>query len=323
MMLGEEGRSMRAIRIWKPLFLLLVLVFIMAYNCSASEEDLIYAHVNESVLTIVPAENSSAEAFIELLRENDMTVEMHDYGDFEKVGPLGISLQQNNEQITTEPGDVILYQGDQITIYYDENSWNFTRLGKVQGVSQDELKELLGNGDVTVTFSLSSEIPGNRSDVLVVIFSRTGHTKPLAEYIAEELDADLYEIEAKIPYTDEDIQYYTDCRADREQQDPSARPEIAGELPDLSGYETIFIGYPIWHGQAPKIIYTFLEGVDIEERMIIPFCTSESSPIGTSAENLHEFAPDADWDDGRRFEIGTTKEEISEWLDELGILKDK
>ena len=314
---------MRNIHLWKSLFLLLALVFVMAFNCGASEEDLIYAHVNGSVLTILPAENSSADAFIELLRDNDVTVEMHDYGNFEKVGPLGISLQQNNEQITTEPGDVILYQGDQITIYYDENNWNFTRLGKVQNVSQDELKEILGDGDVAVTFSLSAEIPEHKSDVLVVVFSRTEHTKPLAEYVAEELDADLYEIEAKIPYTDEDIKYYTDCRADREQQDPSARPEIAGELPDLSGYETIFIGYPIWHGQAPKIIYTFLEGIDMEGRKIIPFCTSESSPIGTSAENLHEFAPDADWDDGRRFEIGTTKEEISEWLNGMDLQKDK
>ena len=64
------------------------------------------------------------------------------------------------------------------------------------------------------------------SKVLVVIFSRTGHTKPLAEYIAEDLNADLYEIEAKVPYTDDDIKYYTDCRADREQNDPSSRPEI-------------------------------------------------------------------------------------------------
>ena len=99
--------------------------------------------------------------------------------------------------------------------------------------------------------------------MLVVIFSRTGHTKPLAEYIAEDLNADLYEIEAKVPYTDDDIKYYTNCRADREQNDPSARPEIAGELPDVTGYDTVFLGYPIWHGQAPKIIYTFLEGVQI------------------------------------------------------------
>ena len=114
----------------------------------------ICAYVNGKSLSIRPEKNSSAEAFIEALRKSDITVEMHDYGNFEKVGPLGRTLPRNDERITTEPGDVILYQGNQITIYYDVNSWSFTRLGKVQQLSQDELKEILGKGDVTVTFSL-------------------------------------------------------------------------------------------------------------------------------------------------------------------------
>ncbi|MBR2605395.1 MAG: aldo/keto reductase [Clostridia bacterium] len=280
-----------------------------------------YAHVNGKVMKILAAENSSADAFLDLLKSGDVPVEMHDYGSFEKVGPLGTTLPRNDEQITTEPGDVILYQGDQITIYYDVNNWSFTRLGKVQDLSQAELKDILGSGNVTVTFSLSEgRMEPESSKVLVVIFSRTGHTKPLAEYIAEDLNADLYEIEAKVPYTDDDIKYYTNCRADREQNDPSARPEIAGELPDVTGYDTVFIGYPIWHGQAPKIIYTFLEGVDLSGKTIIPFCTSHSSPLGTSAENLHPLAPDAAWMEGRRFAIGTTAGEISEWVKSLDIL---
>ena len=253
-----------------------------------------YAHVNGSVLSILANDNSSADAFLDLLKAGNITIEMHDYGSFEKVGPLGAILPRNDEMITTEPGDVILYQGNQVTIYYDVNSWSFTRLGKVQDLSQSELKEILGSGNVTVTFSLSEErTEPENGKVLVVIFSRTGHTKPLAECIADELNADLYEIKAKIPYTDNDIKYYTDCRADREQNDPSARPEIAGELPDATGYDAVFLGYPIWHGQAPKIIYTFLEDMDLSGKTIIPFCTSHSSPIGTSAENLHPLAPDA------------------------------
>jgi len=116
-----------------------------------------YAHVNGKVLKILAAENSSADAFLDLLKSGDVPVEMHDYGSFEKVGPLGTTLPRNDEQITTEPGDVILYQGDQVTIYYDVNSWSFTRLGKVQGLSQAELKEILGTGNATVTFSLSEE----------------------------------------------------------------------------------------------------------------------------------------------------------------------
>ena len=118
------------------------------------EERMIYAHVGGKTLRILPAENSSADAFLELLKRGDVTVEMHDYGNFEKVGPLGTSLPRNDEQITTEPGDVILYQGNQITIYYGVNSWSFTRLGKVQDLPQAQLKEILGSGNVTVTFSL-------------------------------------------------------------------------------------------------------------------------------------------------------------------------
>lgn len=155
--------------------------------------------------------------------------------------------------------------------------------------------------------------------VIVVYFSRTGHTKPLAEYIKDELNADVYEIEAKIPYTDDDIKYYTNCRADREQSDPSARPEIAGDLPDLSKYDTVFLGYPIWHGQAPKIIYTFLESVDVSGKTVIPFCTSASSPVGSSANNLHPLAPAAVWKDGTRFAVGTSRETITEWLTQFDL----
>lgn len=82
---------------------------------------------------------------------------MSDYGNFEKVGPLGQSLPTNNQQITTEAGDIILYQGNQITIYYDRNSWNFTRLGKINGVTSRQLRDILGSGDVSVTFSLEKE----------------------------------------------------------------------------------------------------------------------------------------------------------------------
>ena len=100
------------------------------------------------------ADNSSAMAFYELLEKGPVTIKMHDYGSFEKVGSLGTSLPRNDTQITTTAGDIILYQGNQITIYYDTNSWNFTRLGKVDGVTQAELKKILGKGDVTAVFNI-------------------------------------------------------------------------------------------------------------------------------------------------------------------------
>ncbi len=156
------------------------------------------------------------------------------------------------------------------------------------------------------------------ADTLVVVFSRTGNTKPLAQYAADYLNADFFEIEAAVPYTDADIAYYTDCRADREQRDPDARPAIAGAVAQMDSYQTVVIAYPIWHGQAPKIIYTFLESYDFTGKTIIPFCTSASSPLGTSASNLHALAPNAVWKDGRRFAAGTSQAVIEAWLGSMG-----
>ena len=105
-------------------------------------------------VTATLADNSSATAFYELLKKGPLTVDMRDYGSFEKVGSLKTPLPRNDTQITTTAGDIILYQGNQITIYYDTNSWNFTRLGKVDGVTQAELKKILGKGDVTAVFEI-------------------------------------------------------------------------------------------------------------------------------------------------------------------------
>lgn len=121
---------------------------------SEGEETMLYITVNGTTLTATLANNSSAEAFRELLANGPCTIQMSDYGNFEKVGPLGQSLPTNNQQITTEAGDIILYQGNQITIYYDRNSWNFTRLGKINDVTSQQLRDILGSGDVSVTFSL-------------------------------------------------------------------------------------------------------------------------------------------------------------------------
>ena len=99
-------------------------------------------------------DNSSAEALAEKLGSGTLELELHDYGGFEKVGPLPWSLPRNDTSITTEPGDVILYQGDQITIYYDKNTWTFTRLAKIRDTSREELLEALGSGSVTVSVSV-------------------------------------------------------------------------------------------------------------------------------------------------------------------------
>ena len=170
--------------------------------------------------------------------------------------------------------------------------------------------------DSTIASSNSTK---THSKILVAYFSRTGHTEPLAKYAAEILGADLYEITAAVPYTDEDIAYYTDCRADREQKDESARPEISGSVEDMSQYSSVLIAHPIWHGQAPRIISTFLESYDFSGKTLTSFCTSASSPLGTSAENLKKLVPNTTWLDSRRFEIGSTKSDVEEWLNSIGL----
>lgn len=114
-----------------------------------------YLKIGDKILTVTLENNSSVNALLEKLEQNDITIGMEDYANFEKVGDLGFSLPRNDKLITTEPGDIILYQGNSITIYYDTNSWNFTKLGKIDNITQKELKEMLGNGNVTVTFTLN------------------------------------------------------------------------------------------------------------------------------------------------------------------------
>lgn len=158
----------------------------------------------------------------------------------------------------------------------------------------------------------SSDNESNYS--IVVYFSRTNNTENVANYIVDVTNSSSYEILAKIPYTDDDIKYYTDCRADREQNDPNARPEIGSEVIDLTGYDIIYLGYPIWHGQAPKIMYTFVESYDLSGKTIVPFCTSASCPIGSSATNLAKSASDANWLEGKRYSQSATKSEVESWL---------
>lgn len=119
--------------------------------------NLIYIHVNNTVLAAELENNSSAQALVNLLQQGDITIDMNDYASFEKVGDIGTSLPRNDTNITTQAGDLILYLGRYFVIYYDTNSYSLTRLGKIQGVTQAQLKALLGSGDVTVVLSLNTK----------------------------------------------------------------------------------------------------------------------------------------------------------------------
>lgn len=153
------------------------------------------------------------------------------------------------------------------------------------------------------------------SNILVAYFSATNNTENIALKIKEYLDCDIFEIEPLVPYTSADLKYSSDCRANREQNGNTSRPEIKNKIEDISKYDTIILGYPIWWGQAPKIMYTFVESYNLENVTILPFCTSGSSPIGSSATNLASCAPKANWLEGKRFAAGTSQDAINNWLD--------
>lgn len=112
--------------------------------------------VNGTDIEVALYDNSSAEAVEDLLKNGPLTIDMKDYARMEKFGSFGVQLPRNDEQITTEPGDVILSDGHLLVIYYAPNTWKFTRLGKVQNMTANELRNLLGAQDITATLSLSA-----------------------------------------------------------------------------------------------------------------------------------------------------------------------
>ena len=151
----------------KRILFVLLLILVFMVGCTSPSEgeqsnvDLevsqIYITVNENKLEVTLAKNESVAALIELLKEGDIVYTADDYGGFEKVGNIGHSLPRKDTQIKTEAGDVILYQGNQICIFVGSNSWSYTRIGKINGYSAQELKTLLGAGEgkVQVTISLN------------------------------------------------------------------------------------------------------------------------------------------------------------------------
>lgn len=163
------------------------------------------------------------------------------------------------------------------------------------------------------------QLDGNRR-ALVVYFSCTNTTKGIADRIASVAGSSTYRIKPETPYTYNDLDYNnSSSRANREQNDTSARPTIAGTSENLSNYDVIFLGYPIWWGKAPKIIFTFLESQNLAGKTIVPFCTSHSSGLGTSDTELHSSASQAEWKDGRRFSGDESEATVKDWIEGLKL----
>lgn len=171
-----------------------------------------------------------------------------------------------------------------------------------------------------VSSNQETNLVESETKILVAYFSATNTTEEIANYAAESMRADLYEIIPQEPYTDADLNYNDDnSRSSIEMNDPSSRPAISGSVENMDQYDIVFIGYPIWWGEAPRIMNTFMESYDFSGKTIVPFCTSGGSGIGSSAENLEQLTKDTNWLQGQRFSGSTSREEIVEWIDSLGL----
>ena len=172
-----------------------------------------------------------------------------------------------------------------------------------------------GSSDAANDQSKTNETkPANK--ILIAYFSCTGNTKHLAESTATALNADIFEIKPKVPYTSKDLDWHDkNSRTTIEMNDDSSRPEIAEKIDNFDQYSTIVIAYPIWWSKAPKIIDTFVENYDFSGKTIIPICTSGGSEIGSSGSYLATLTSNsAKWLDGQRFNTNTSADDIKAWF---------
>lgn len=169
------------------------------------------------------------------------------------------------------------------------------------------------NNNTQVQNETVNEETSNKK-VAVVYFSATGTTKTVAEYIKDVANADIFEIIPKQKYTSDDLNWNnSNSRSTKEQNDKNARPEIANNI-DVSAYDVIFIGYPIWWGDTPRIIQTFMESHELNGKTMIPFCTSGGSGISGSENTLKSYSG-INWISGKR--LGTSKNEVENWVKSL------
>lgn len=153
------------------------------------------------------------------------------------------------------------------------------------------------------------------NNILIVYFSCSNNTEAIAYKIQNNLQSNIFEIIPLDPYTEEDLNYNDDsCRANQEQNDDNCRPQISNPIVDFNQYNSFFIGYPIWWGKLPKIMYTFFETYDFSDKNIIPFCTSGGSGITTSVNEIKQLEPNANVDNGKRFSSSDSQETINQWL---------
>ena len=185
-----------------------------------------------------------------------------------------------------------------------------------QGTSPEKTEGENG-GDSTANGETDST---DGKKILVAYFSATHTTEGVAKVIAESLGADMYEIVPEQPYTSADLDYNDkNSRSTAEMNDKNSRPAISGSVEDMGKYDIVFIGYPIWWGDAPRIISTFVESYDFSGKTVVPFCTSASSEVGSSASNIEQLAGGGTWLSGTRLNANTSRSDAAEWVNGLDL----
>ena len=201
----------------------------------------------------------------------------------------------------------------------DEQKATSTSETQIETAAQKNETPTAANDETSPANDATEQSQTNESTnkTLVVYFSATGTTKGVAEQIASVTGADTYEITAAQPYSEADLNWNdSNSRTTIEQNDKSVRPEIGSEKISLEGYDTIFIGYPIWWGEEPRIMDTFVESYDFTGKTVIPFCTSGGSGIGASGSNLASNAGTGKWLEGERL---SSSSDIEGWINGLGL----
>ena len=179
------------------------------------------------------------------------------------------------------------------------------------------MKKLLCILSVLLPFITGAKAEEANNKILVAYFSATGTTAGVAEKLANAINADLFEIKPETPYTSEDLNWQNDqSRTSVEMGDRNSRPQIASKIEDISQYNIVFVGSPIWWGREPSIMDTFIESYDFTGKTVIPFVTSGSSGIGDYGANLQSLAPNAKVLTGKRFQSNVTEEELKTWANE-------
>ena len=214
---------------------------------------------------------------------------------------------------------ILVIVGGTICYFAFKGNDNINENNKITSNVQEENSDTIENTDIKDTNIQKQEDNTNVSDtssnskVSVIYFSATGNTKNVAQYIKNETNGDIIEIVPAEKYTSEDLSYNNDCRANKEQQDKNARPKIANNV-DITSYDTIFLGYPIWWGDVPKIILTFIDNNNLNGKKVIPFCTSGSTGIEQSQNTLKEYNKNMNVLEGKRFSSSASQEEKSSWI---------